>query len=107
MNIPALVLAIGFGLFFGYGVSLYIFAGLLDRSNNMGDTLCNFDHYCPGEIHYERMADNVSKDSKDSFIREYGVDPVDEPDKKVEITDDEAQYEDIPDIDIPIFKPLE
>ncbi len=63
MNIPALVLAVIIGLIIGSGISMYAFANTLDKSNNMGDSLCEYRRYCKSDITYERYADDVKKDS--------------------------------------------
>ena len=110
MNGFALFIAIGGGLLAGFGASFYIFAGLLDKSNNIGDTLCDFDHYTSQDIHYTRNADDVPSTDRYRFLRDFGGDPADrERDVKSSearlAREESGMYDNLPPVDVPIFAP--
>ncbi len=66
MGVLALVLAIGLG----FGLACLIFASLLAKSNDIGNSIASSSRYSAG-INYDRSRDKLKKDEKDSFTVGY------------------------------------
>lgn len=66
MGVLALVLAIGLG----FGLACLIFASLLAKSNDIGNSIASSSRYSAG-INYDRSRDKLKKDEKDSFTAGY------------------------------------
>lgn len=66
MGVLALVLAIGLG----FGLACLIFASLLAKSNDIGNSIASSSRYSVG-INYDRSRDKLKKDEKDSFTVGY------------------------------------
>lgn len=66
MGVFALLLAIGLG----FGLACLIFASLLDKSNDIGNSIASSSRYSIG-INYDRSRDKLKKDEKESFTVGY------------------------------------
>ena len=66
MGVFALLLAIGLG----FGLACLIFASLLDKSNDIGNSIASSSRYSIG-INYDRSRDKLKKDEKESFAIGY------------------------------------
>ena len=66
MGVFALLLAIGLG----FGLACLIFASLLDKSNDIGNSIASSSRYSIG-INYDRSRDKLKKDEKESFTIGY------------------------------------
>ncbi|MBE7072636.1 MAG: hypothetical protein E7383_07810 [Ruminococcaceae bacterium] len=66
MGVFALLLAIGLG----FGLACLIFASLLDKSNDIGNSIASSSRYSIG-INYDRSLDKLKKDEKESFTIGY------------------------------------
>ena len=66
MGILALVLSIGLG----FGLACLIFASLLSRSNDIGNSIGEASHYTGGVI-FDRRQDKIKKSEKDTFAIGY------------------------------------
>ena len=66
MAILALILAIGLG----FGLACFIFASLLTKSNDIGNSIGEASHYTVG-ITYDRTVNKMSKDERNNFALSY------------------------------------
>ena len=99
------VLALGVG----FGVSCWIFGTLLDKSNNIGDSTSTFDDVCSGMVQFSHRSTYDSTEYKAQFFRDHGYASYDRPEVKkdhFEQLNDNDIPEDLPEVDIPLFKPL-
>lgn len=62
MGVVAFVLAIGLG----FGLACFIFASILSKSNDIGNSIGNANLYTGGIV-YERSVDRLKKSEIDSF----------------------------------------
>jgi hypothetical protein len=109
MNIVLWVISLAFGLFIGAAVSLSIFSKMLDKSNNIGDSTSTFDDVCSGMVQFSHRSTYDSTEYKAQFFRDHGYASYDRPEVKkdhFEQLDDNDIPEDLPEVDIPLFKPL-
>lgn len=91
-------------------LSLGTWTKRLAKSNIMGDTTGGFDEFSD-RISFYYSRDNVGYDDKEQFIRYYGREilrehGIEAPDMSY-IDEEFPDDEDIPDVDIPLFKPLQ
>ena len=85
MTVIALILSIGLG----FGLACLIFASLLSKSNDIGNSICSASSYSGGVV-FDRRSDRMKKDEKETFALSYTrdenyVDKGPAPSKKVEI----------------------
>ncbi|MCR5529910.1 MAG: hypothetical protein K6F49_11885 [Saccharofermentans sp.] len=109
MNIFLWIISLIFGLFIGTAVSLSIFSKRLDKSNNIGDSTSTFDDVCAGRVQFTHRSTYDSTEYKAQFFRDHGYASYDRQGIKTdnfEQLDDNAIPEDLPEVDIPLFKPL-
>ena len=66
MGILALILSIGLG----FGLACLIFASLLAKSNDIGNSIGEASHYTGGVI-FDRRQDRIKKSEKDTFAIGY------------------------------------
>jgi hypothetical protein len=62
MGVLSFVLAIGLG----FGLACLIFASLLSKSNDIGNSIGDAAHYTVG-ISYDRSVDRLKRDERDTF----------------------------------------
>ncbi len=62
MGVFALILAIGVG----FGTACFIFASLLIKSNDIGNSIGSAYHYSSG-VSFDRREDKISNSVRDSF----------------------------------------
>ena len=62
MDFLAFLLAIGVG----FGTACFIFASLLSKSNDIGNSIGTFSHYSSG-VEFDRRADRLKDSEKASF----------------------------------------
>ena len=109
-NIIILIIAFLLGGSIATILSLGTWTKKLAKSNIMGDSAGGFDEFSDRIDFYHRR-DNVALSDQAQFIRYYGREILRE--KGIEAPDmsfiDEGfpDDEDIPDVDIPLFKPLQ
>lgn len=92
-------------------LSLATWTKKLAESNNLGDSSGNFDDYS-NTIEYSLKKDWVDRNDKNAFLQYYGRDVLKE--RGVEnisadysfIDDVIPDDEELPEVDIPLFKPL-
>ena len=103
------VISLGLGLFIGAAISLSIFSKKLDESNNIGDSTSTFDDVCSGMVEFTHRSTYSSTEYKAQFFRDHGYASYDrqgiKKDNFEQLLDDDIP-EDIPEVDIPLFKPL-
>lgn len=109
-KIILLILAILIGTGFGVILALGTWLKLLSKSNIMGFTTGGF-HEFDGKVIYYISRDNVGFGDRDRFIRYYGREilrerGIEAPDMSY-IDEQFPDDDDIPEVDIPLFKPLE
>lgn len=85
MAFIALILSIGLG----FGLACLIFANLLSKSNDIGNSIGSASRYSGGVV-FDRRSDRMKKDEKESFALSYTrdenyADKGPASDKKVEI----------------------
>ena len=66
MGVLAFILAIGLG----FGLACLIFASILAKSNDIGNSVASSGRYSVG-ISYDRSLDKLKKDEKESFTTGY------------------------------------
>ena len=81
MSIFALILSIGLG----FGLACLIFASLLAKSNDIGNSIGEASHYTAG-VTFDRRQDQIKKSEKDTFA--IGYCRVDEQLQKIEPASD-------------------
>ncbi len=62
MGVVAFIFAIGLG----FGLACFIFASLLSKSNDIGNSIGNANRYTGGIV-YDRSVDRLRKDEIESF----------------------------------------
>ena len=92
-------------------LSLATWTKKLSQSNNLGDSCGSFDDYA-ARIDYICKNDWVDRNAKNSFLKTYGRDFLKEkgitPVNDYSFIDDVIpDDEELPDVDIPLFKPLQ
>lgn len=101
-------LAAVFGLFIGTAISLSIFSKKLNESNNIGDSTSGFDDVCPDRVYFSYRSTFNSTASKADFFKNHGLSSYSKQGiKKTDYSSiDDVIPDEIPDVDIPLFKPL-
>ena len=114
MSMVVLIIKIVIAVIIGGGVGVILSLGIwtkqLSKSNVMGENLARFDDYAT-KILYVYSKNDVHRDNCSKFLRYYGREILREkgyeaPDMSYmdeEFPDDEH----LPEVDIPLFKPLE
>ena len=85
MGVIAFILSVGVG----FGLACLIFASILSKSNDIGNSIGSASNYSGGVV-FDRRADRMKKDERESFALSYTrddryVDNGPAADKKVEI----------------------
>lgn len=108
MQVFQWVLAIAFGLFVGSAISLSIFSKKLNDSNNIGDSTSTFDDVCAGRVMFTHRSQYESMEYKNEFFRDYGYQNYTRQGIKGNYSDlgEDVIPEELPEVDIPLFKPL-
>ncbi len=106
-----IVLSIIIGGAIGTILSLATWTKKLSESNNLGDSCGELDDYTTGIVYFLKK-DWVDRNEKNSFLKYYGRDIL----KEQGINDISSDYsfnddvipddEELPEVDIPLFKPL-
>ncbi len=109
-NIIAVILSVLVGGGVAVILSLGTWMKQLAKSNIMGDTAGGFDEFAD-RIHFYYTRDNVAFGDKERFIRYYGREilrekGIEAPDMSY-IDEEFPDDEDIPEVNIPLFKPLQ
>ncbi|MBO4636495.1 MAG: hypothetical protein J5685_05035 [Clostridiales bacterium] len=60
------------GLAAGFGCGLFIVAGKVQKSNDLGNSAGGFNDYASTDIYYVCKEDHVSRSSLDKYIKTYG-----------------------------------
>jgi hypothetical protein len=102
------ILALGFGMFCSTAISLSIFSKKLNDSNNIGDSTSTFDDVCAGRVMFTHRSQYDSTSSKQGFFKSYGYQSYSNKGIKGNYSDlgEDDIPEDLPEVDIPLFKPL-
>ena len=109
MQIFLWMISLAFGLFIGAAISLSIFSKKLDDSNNIGDSTSTFDDVSSGMVQFTHRSTYDTTEYKTQFFRDHGYNSYDRQGIKKDNfrqLDDNDIPEDIPEVDIPLFKPL-
>ena len=69
MGVVAFILAIGLG----FGLACLIFASLLDKSNDIGNSIGTASTYSEGVV-FDRRVDRMKKEERESFGSTYTLD---------------------------------
>ncbi|MCQ2504714.1 MAG: hypothetical protein MJ103_05735 [Saccharofermentans sp.] len=104
------ILAGAFGLFMGAAIALSIFSKMLDKSNNIGDSTSTFDDVCPEHVEFTYKNTYENESYKNQFLRDHGLRSYAKQGIKMndygDLLDDNIIPDELPDVDIPLFKPL-
>lgn len=104
------IIYIMFSLVFVGSLVTFLIGHLLDKSNNIGDTYGKLYDYSPtGGIRLQAEKIDISLESAKAFVHAYNENPF-EPDNSkapeaLRINENEDIYGELPDVDIPLFKP--
>ncbi|MBP5180407.1 MAG: hypothetical protein J6127_03855 [Clostridiales bacterium] len=104
------IIYIVFSLLFAGSVVVYFIGHLLDKSNNLGDTYGRLYDYSPsGSINLIAERLDISMASANAFLEAYDENPYEQDNSKapeaLKINENEDIYGELPDVDIPLFKP--
>lgn len=102
------ILATAIGLFIGSAISLSFYSKKLNDSNNIGDSTSTFDDVCSGRVMFTHRGEYDSTNYKQAFFKDYGYASYERQNTKgsTSIPGDDDIPEDLPEVDIPLFKPL-
>lgn len=62
------IVAIILGAFFGFGITLAIVAKMVDKSNNLGDSVGDYHSYSE-EMNYSYKKDKISSNEMSAFMK--------------------------------------
>lgn len=95
------------GIFFAVSLTMFIITRMLEKNNDIGNTKGKIRDYNKG-VRYISTMDRMGFSAQSKFMKTYGRNPfeTDNFDMFSENEENGDDFEDIPDIDIPVFKPL-
>ncbi|MBR5386680.1 MAG: hypothetical protein IK142_03775 [Clostridiales bacterium] len=104
-----LIVAILLGTGAGTIISLAIWSKFLAKSNVLGDSAGGFNEYSDSPIDIIWRRNGVDSDSKNTYFKrfkeEYLIPNGMKPGDYSYLDDEFPDYEDLPEVDIPLFKP--
>ena len=104
------IMAVAASIIFAVAITMLIVANALNRSNNLGDTSGGFKDYST-PIRTSLTLTDVPSEKASHFVTLYGENPFENDNSKapeiLKANEEEDIYGDLPDVDIPLFKPLE
>ena len=74
---------IGFSVYAGFGITVFIVYHILNKFNNYGDFSCGIDEYTRKGIHFMRNLDEVPKNESNFLFSNFGDNPYEGREHKI------------------------